>query len=358
MQVNQKRLVNSFIKLVKIDSESGEEKEIISYLKKELQKFGFKTRIDKAGNLIGLKGSKPIIALSAHVDTVKPGKNIKPIITKSGLIKTDGSTILGADDKSGVASIMEILQTLKDNQEQVNLEIIFTVSEETGLIGSSSLDFSKLKAKKALNLDSGPGELLIGEPAIMQFDIEIIGKAAHAGMHPEDGINTVQIASEAISSLRWGRIDSETTSNVGVINGGILRNVVPDKTTLQAEIRSRNKEKFKKYCQKLLEEFKKATKKYNGKINIKAVQRSQAFIIDKKDLLVQSIIKACKKNKVKPEPMLIGGNTDANIFNVHNIKTITTGSCGKDIHLTKGSIMIKNLVVGTQIVLDTILSLK
>lgn len=358
MKINQKRLVDSFITLVQISSESGEETEIITYLEKELSCLGFKTTVDEAGNLIAATGTKPIVALIAHTDTVKPGKNIKPIITESGEIKTDGSTILGADDKSGIASILEILKTIKDNGETIDLEVIFTVREETGLIGSSSLDFTKIKSKQAINLDSEPGDIEVGEPAIMQFDIEITGKAAHAGIHPENGINTIQIASEAINNLEWGRIDFETTSNVGLINGGLARNVVPEKTTLQAEVRSRSEEKFQKYCQKLEEEFKKAAQKYNGLAVINSIQRSNAYTVDRNDSLVQIVTDACNKNGIKPEIKFTGGITDANIFNAHGIRAITAGSCGTNIHSTEESIKIADLAVGTQIVLDAIMSLK
>jgi len=358
MKINQNRLVDSFVKLVQIDSESGEESEIIAYLEQELTSLRLKTEIDKAGNLIAVSGPNPVIALIAHTDTVKPGKNIKPIITESGEIKTDGSTILGADDKSGVASILEILQTLKDNEKQINLEIVFTVSEETGLGGSSSLDYTKLKSKQAINLDSEPGDICIGEPAIMQFDIEITGKAAHAGVHPENGISTIQIASEAIGNLEWGRIDFETTSNVGTINGGLARNIVPEKTTIQAEVRSRSVEKFQKYCQKLEEEFKKAAEKYHGEVKIDAAQRSNAYVVDTNFPLIQSVADACNQNGIKPDIKLIGGITDANNFNAHGIKAITTGSCGTNIHSTEESIKITDLALGTRIVLDTLLSLK
>ena len=185
-----------------------------------------------------------------------------------------------------------------------------------------------------------------------------MGRAAHAGMDPEKGISAIQIASEAISRLGWGRIDHETTANVGTINGGMARNIVPEKITLQAEVRSRSEEKFQKYCKKIEVEFKKAAKKYSGDIIIKSEQRSKHYTVNTNDLLVRIITDACKKNSIRPDIKLTGGITDANIFNAHGIKTITTGSCGTNIHSTQESVKIANLVVGTQIVLDTIISLK
>ncbi len=269
MKINQERLIDSFIKLVQIDSESGEEREIIDYLQSELRNLIFKCEIDKTGNLIASNGSKPVVALTAHVDTVKPGKDIKPIITKDGLIKTDGSTILGADDKTGVASILEILRTLNENNKSVQLEIIFTVQEETGLIGSKNLDFKAIKSKQALNLDAEPGHIIIGEPANMCFDIEVLGKTAHA-MHPEKGINAIEIAAKSIEKIKWGRIDEETTLNVGVIKGGLARNIVPDRVLIEAEVRSRSASKFKLHCQEVIKIFEETAKAMGGKVIVKS----------------------------------------------------------------------------------------
>jgi len=358
MDVNQERLVNSFIKLVQIDSESGDEKKITEYLKKELASLGFKVIQDKIGNLIASNGPEPLMALCAHVDTVKPGKGIKPIVTKDGEIKTNGDTILGADDKSGVASILEILHTLKENGKSIDLEIVFTVQEELGLIGSTALDFSLLKSKRAINLDAGPEDILIGEPSIMHFDIEIIGKAAHSGIHPEQGINVVEIAVEAIKNLKWGRIDDETTSNLGQINAGIAINIVPERATLLAEIRSRNLKTFDRYCKELVGEFNKAAKKFGGKVAIKAIQRTRAYIVSENDPLVKSVAWAIQKNGITPEIKPTGGATDANNFNSHGIVAITTGSCGESCHSKRESIKVTGLTLGAQIVMDAILSLK
>ncbi len=356
MKINQERLINSFIRLVQIDSESGEEEVIVECLQNELNNLNFTCVVDKTGNLIASNGDSPIIALAAHVDTVQPGKNIKPIITKDGTIKTDGSTILGADDKTGVASILEILKVLSENNKPIQLEVIFTVQEETGLVGSKNLDFKTLKSKKAINLDAEPGHIIIGEPANMQFDIEILGKSAHA-MHPEKGINAIEIAANSIKKIKWGRIDEETTLNVGLINGGLARNIVPAKVLIEAEVRSRSLAKFKLHCQRLVKTFEEVAKSMGGEVKIKNHQEAWPFVLSAEDQLVQTIAAACKKNKIKPDIKLVGGNTDANVFNANGIKTITTGSCGIDYHTTQESVTEETLAKGTQIVLDALLSL-
>ena len=354
--VNKKRLVKEFIKLVKIDSESGQEQEIIQYLKKELEKLGFKTFVDKIGNLIARNSEKPKLLLSAHTDTVKPGKNIKPII-KNGIIKTDGSTILGGDDKSGVAAILEIIKSLKENKKRANLEIVFTVQEEVGLIGSSSLDFKKLKARKAINLDGSMGEVILGEPFYMKIDIKITGKASHAGVSPEKGINAIVVVSKAIGSLKWGKLDKETTSNVGVIAGGAARNVVPEITEIQAEVRSHNNEKLKKYTKLIIERFKKTAKEHKAKIEIKKILANTAYKINKSDTVLREIIKSYQKNNIKVKTSTDCGCSDSNSFNEKGLRCVSAGVGGHHIHSIREFIKIKDLVNGTKIIYDATLDL-
>ncbi len=356
MQINEKRLVKEFIKLVKIDSESGQEQEIIQYLKKELQKLGFKTLIDKIGNLIARNSLKPKLLLAAHVDTVKPGKNIKPII-KNGIIKTDGSTILGGDDKSGVAAILEILRSLKENRVKTDLEIIFTVQEEVGLVGSSSLDFKRLKAKQAINLDGRMGEIILGEPSIVQIDIKIKGKAAHAGVSPEKGINSIAVASKAIANLKWGRIDKETTSNVGIMAGGAARNVVPELTEIQAEVRNHDSQKLKKYMDLIVKQFKKAAKEYKAKVEIKVKQASKAYRLKTSDNLIKELLKSCQKNKVKAKITIDCGVSDSNSFNKGGLRCVSAGPGGHSIHSTREFINIKEMVNGTKVIYDVVLEI-
>lgn len=358
MPINQKRLVDEFIKLVKIDSESGEEQEIILYLKKELQKLGFKTFIDKTGNLIARNSEKPKLILSAHADTVKPGKGIKPIITKQGVIKTDGSTILGADNKVGISAIIETLKSFKENKQSVGLEIIFTVSEEVGVVGASNLDVRKTKSKQALILDSGnPESIVLAEPSIMDFEIEITGKASHAGINPEKGINAITIASEAISSLKWGSLDKDSTANVGVINGGVARNIIPERVNIKAEIRSLNDKKFKYFSKKLENEFIKITKRNKAKIKIKKSKDGFSYNVNKRSNLVKALIESYKKNKINFVFKKSRGATDANAFNRKGILSIMVNVGGDNIHSTKENLKIKDLVNGTKIIYDVVINL-
>ncbi|KKQ94155.1 MAG: peptidase T-like protein [candidate division CPR2 bacterium GW2011_GWC1_39_9] len=352
--INKERLTQNFLKLVQIDSESGEEENIISYLKDELKRLGFNSEIDKTGNLVGCNSNEPKLLLLAHVDTVKPGKKIKPIVTEDGIVKTDGSTILGGDNKSGIAAILEILEQINENNIKANLEIAFTVQEETGLIGSANLDVSKIKSKNAINLDGKFGNVDSTEPAIMQFDIVINGKAAHAGLAPENGIDAVKIAANAISEMELGRIDDETTANVGLIKGGAARNIVPEKIIIEAEVRSRNDEKFKKVCEHTKKVFETATKEYGGKIEINCMQRSRIYSLSRDQYIVDVIIKSFQKNGREANFIPSGGITDANNMNYFGIQCVTAGVGGENIHSTEETLKIDDLILGTQIIYDAV----
>jgi tripeptide aminopeptidase len=216
------RMINQFMEMVKIDSESGNEAMFINYLQDEFDKVGASTKQDSYGNLIAklpakdCTGKDPIL-LSCHADTVKPGVGIEPIL-ENGVIKSKGDTILGADDKAGIA---EMLEALRIAEIRPPVEVAISRQEEVGLLGVKNLDFTKITARKGFLLDNDTLDtIVIGGPSYFAIDVNIKGKAAHAGMEPEKGINAIQAASNAISKLKLGRLDNETTANVGVIGGG------------------------------------------------------------------------------------------------------------------------------------------
>lgn len=356
MKIDQERLVETFISLVKIDSESGEEQEIIDFLKNKMIDFGFNTEIDKTGNLICSNDPDPKLMLAAHADTVKPGKGIMPIID-GNIIKTDGTTILGADDKANIAIILEMLQVIKQNNMQVPLEVIFTVGEEIGLVGSRELDYTKIKSKVGLNLDGGAGEIDLAEASIMNLDIEITGRAAHSGMEPEKGINALKIAAEAINSVELGRIDEETTANIGMIEGGSNVNSVPGEVRMRAEVRSRNEEKLNDQINKMMDIFEKTSKKYGGTSKINCERSSFAHQISENDNLVAVLKNNFSKNGVNPEIKKIMATSDANNFSKNGIKCVTTGGVGENYHTTQEYIEIDKFVASTASILDATLEL-
>jgi tripeptide aminopeptidase len=237
----EERLIKTLCELVSISSESGEEKEFIEFLRNRFQQeFNGQCQLDSYGNLICKIPAKNSSAweplmLAAHADTVKPGKGVKPIV-KDGVIYSSGDTVLGADCKAGLA---EILEAVSSSRRHPPLELVITREEEIGCVGAKNLDYSLLKARHGVLVDMDALDaIVIGGPSHMRIDIEITGKGAHAGMEPERGVSAIKAAALAIAMLKDGRIDPETTANFGIIQGGLIRNGVPDKCIIKAEVRS------------------------------------------------------------------------------------------------------------------------
>lgn len=250
--VNKTRMIEEFCKLVAIDAVSFHEREIADILIETLEKLGFEVKEDDAGkfysgnsgNIYGyLKGDlegEPIL-FSAHMDTVEPGKNKKAVIGEDGTITSDGNTVLGADDLSGIVSILEAVRTIKElGLSHRSIEVLFTIAEEVYIRGSEVFDFKMLQSKEAYVLDlSGPvGTAALKAPTLISFTALIHGKASHAGFAPELGINAIAIAAEAITRIKQGHVDAETTVNIGLIEGGIARNIISDHCILRGEVRS------------------------------------------------------------------------------------------------------------------------
>jgi tripeptide aminopeptidase len=221
--INDDRLVNTFLELIKIDSPSDEEEEVAKYVTPILEELGFTVERDAHKNLIASeKGENPLM-LSAHMDTVEPGRGIKPSI-KGDRIVTDGTTILGGDCKAGMAAILEGLRAVTETKTPRRpIQVVFTRGEEIGLVGATNLDYSMIRAEQAVVFDgNGPVNHITGSsPTYIKFDVTVHGRAAHAGVEPEKGLSSIRIASEIIQDLPQGRLDDETTFNVGLISGGM-----------------------------------------------------------------------------------------------------------------------------------------
>ena len=242
--INEDRLVKTFCDLVQIDSPSDEEEEVAQDLSRRLEALGFEILRDAHGNLIAREDGENPLLLSAHMDTVEPGRGIKPTIEGDRIV-SDGTTILGGDCKAGVAAILEGLESVvEEGLPRRTLQLAFTRGEEIGLVGARNMDFSMITADEAVVFDgNGPVNKLTGSsPTYVSFEVNITGRSAHAGVEPEKGLSAIKIAAEIISELPQGRLDEETTFNVGTISGGSVRNAVPEQATFTGEFRSRNLE--------------------------------------------------------------------------------------------------------------------
>lgn len=339
------RMINQFVEMVKIVSESGNEARMIDYLFAEFKVLGGMPQKDSYGNLIvkfkakGCEGKDPIL-LSCHADTVKPGIGIEPIIS-DGIIRSKGNTILGADDKAGIA---EMLEAIRIAEIHPPLEVAISREEEVGLLGVKNLDYSLLSAKKGFLLDNDTLDtIIIGGPSYFILDVEINGKSAHAGMEPEKGINAIVAASKAISALRLGRLDPETTANVGVINGGVIRNGVPDNTTFLAECRSLNHEKAQALANEMVEIITKEVQSIGAELKINVQNLCKAVNIPENSDTVEVSKKALKSVGIDAKTTFMTGFTDASIYNNKGIEVAVVGIGAQLEHSTEEFIKIADM---------------
>lgn len=338
--MDRNEIINYFLELVKIDSPSRNERMLADKLKQDLKSLGFQVEEDStgekvngnAGNLIArFKGNtkKPPILLAAHMDTVAKTPGIRPVV-RNGRIFSDGSTILSADDKAGICAIIQGLKSLlKNGTEHGDIEVVFTVCEEIGLRGSKNLDYKKLKAEMGFVFDSEGevGKIITSAPAQNKLHFKIIGKAAHAGIEPEKGISAIKVAGVAIAGMNFGRIDLETTANIGIINGGSATNIITDLVEIKGEARSINEEKLKKQTDHMIQAVRDAAKKYGALMEYEVNSSHPAFNFDENNTIVRYAVKAVEKIGLNPVITSSGGGSDANILNEKGIHCINLG-CG------------------------------
>lgn len=354
--LNKNRLVNEFIELVKIDSLSRKERTMCDTLKQKLIDLGYNPFEDDAGKSIGgnsgnlictIKGSKdvPAILVTAHMDTVVPGIGKNPIV-EGDIIKSDGTTILGGDDVAGIAVILETLRVLKeDNIEHGDIQIAFTVAEEVGLLGAKNLDFSKIYAKYGFILDSDGkiGSAAVTAPSQNKMHIVVKGKAAHAGMEPEKGISAFSIMAEAITNMKLGRIDEETTANIGKINGGMATNIVCDNVVIEGEARSRQQAKLTAQTDHMRECFEQAAAKWGGQIEFDSEIEYPSFNIGKDSEIVKIMEAAAENCGIVFEAVATGGGSDTNIINSKGIEAVDIAIGMTKVHSVEEQIAISDL---------------
>lgn len=363
--VNKKRLIDTFLRLVKVDSLSFKESRVMALIKDELNSLRLKyynagkpkngeaynIMVDVPGN--GCK--KACLLLNAHVDTVSPGVNIRPKIIGE-YIYSDGTTVLGADNKAGVAAILEILAIIKENNlKHPPMQIIFTVAEEIGLMGAKAIPQKMLYADLGIVLDGGDiNEIIYKAPSQYNITANIIGRAAHAGIHPEEGISAITVASHAIAKMKLGRIDKDTTANIGVIKGGSATNIIPEAVELKGEARSHGLKKLEKQVEHMERILQRTCNYYHARLELEIKKMYQSFCMSKSSQLIKNACAGTAQQKIRPELKQTGGGSDANIFNAFGIPTIIMGVGADHVHTKDERIAINDLVTGTQIVLNTI----
>lgn len=335
--INRERLVDSFLQLVAIDSPSGDEEEIAAELERRLKALGVETSQDAHGNVLGRRpGIGEPILLSAHMDTVEPGRGITPIFDGDDIIRSDGTTILGADNKAGCAVILEVIQSaIEDRAETRPIEVAISRGEEVGLVGASNMDYSRITAKVAIVIDSGgpPSSVQGAAPYSYGYTVEVHGRSAHAGLEPEKGIPAITIAAEAVLGLPQGRIDFETTGNVGKIAGGLVTNAVPDFCRIDGEMRSMEFEKVESLVSQARAHLEDVRKRNPGaRLEERFQMGYPGYKLGPDDPAAKLLFGVLTSLGMTPNPHPVGGGTDGNVFRGKGIASVVIGRGGYNQH--------------------------
>ncbi|MDT1958314.1 M20/M25/M40 family metallo-hydrolase [Carnobacterium divergens] len=326
--MEKKRVVETFIELVKMDSESKKEGPFQAFLKGKFERLGLEVYEDQTKEQTGLGANNLLCRLaktkhdgtsllfSCHVDTVSPGVGIEPII-KDNILYSKGETILAADDKAGIAVMLELIQRIKEEAiPHGGLEFILSPGEEIGLVGANAFDCTLLESEIGFVLDNGAvGSITVASPTLMGLDVEIKGKTAHAGLEPEKGVSAIEIAGIAIAKMKLGRLDEETTANIGTINGGVASNIVADEVKITAEARSISHEACVTQVEAMVAAFEDTAAAMGGSVTITQDTKSTGYRLTPEHTTVKLVAKALQKIGCQVNYDVSGGGSDANVFN-------------------------------------------
>jgi tripeptide aminopeptidase len=351
----RERLETVFYDLLAIKGVGYHEKPVADYLQSHFTTRSIAVEEDNAGkevdgdsgNLIvripgkGKGASLPGLCILTHMDTVKFDGEVKFRTDENRIVWADNSPILGGDDRAGIAIVLELCDVLRENgADHPPVVLVFTIAEECGLIGANHLDIAKLGCNAGFVLDcsQNPGTIIVQAPYSVGLVLTLKGHAAHAGIHPERGISALTVLAEALSHLRMGRIDEETTANWGVIKGGKATNIVMPELSLTGEIRSLNQAKLEQQLANIREELDKAVAKYTinrdtkPDYNLEVSDHYYSFCLTEKDLPVQLAMKAVRKLGMEPVLRSWGGGSDANVLNHFGLPTVNLAIGMDDVH--------------------------
>ncbi|WP_404301967.1 tripeptidase T [Paenibacillus sp. DP01] len=370
VEIVKDRIVQEFMELVQVDSETKHEQEISRVLKEKFNALGLEVVEDDSrertghgsGNLIvtwkaeGVEQA-PKIFFTCHMDTVTPGKGIQPQLGEDGWIRSDGSTILGSDDKAGIAALFEAIRVVREqNIPHGQIQFVITAGEESGLMGARAMKPEVLDSDFGYALDSNGevGSICIAAPTQARIEMRITGKSAHAGVNPEDGISAIQVASKAISKMKLGRIDKETTANIGSFEGGGATNVVCDFVLIRAEARSIVQEKVNHQIQHMREALETTTREFGAQGEFRSEVIYPAFSFTEHDEVVQVAQRAIQGLGLATSIFHSGGGSDANVFNGLGIPTVNLAVGYQNIHTTEEKIKADDLVKVAEVVVALI----
>ncbi|HXZ56556.1 MAG TPA: M20/M25/M40 family metallo-hydrolase [Gaiellaceae bacterium] len=350
-------VLSLFLELAALPSPPGEERAVADRVLEYLGSLGLEADEDDAGPRIGSQignllcrvegsGSGTPLFFCAHLDTVPLDGAIEPVVGEDGFVRNAGGTILGADNKAAVAAMLEALARLREERRpHPGLELLFTPMEEVGLRGAAAFDKQRLEARVGFVYDhAGPvGEVIVGAPHMRKLDVAFHGRAAHAGMYPEEGRSAIAAAARAIADLRLGRLDEETTANVGVIEGGTGRNVVPEHCRFVAEARSHDERKLADVVQEMLETITFAAGVAECEVETQVEGSARGYRFQRDDLPVRLAAEALQRTGREPAFVRSGGGADANIFNEFGLQCVNLANAMVDIHTPDERIAVDDL---------------
>ncbi|MCY4486953.1 MAG: M20/M25/M40 family metallo-hydrolase [Deltaproteobacteria bacterium] len=370
--IDKTRLTERVLELVRIDSLSRREGAIAARLRELLESLGATVFMDDAGSAVGgevgnlvahfdgaTAGAEPML-LSAHMDTVAPGEGVVPVV-EGDVIRSDGRTVLGGDDKSGIAIILEVIEALaEDGVAHGDIDVVFTICEEVGLLGAKHLDLGLVRAKTGLVLDSDSiGFLITKAPAVNHLEFEVHGLEAHAGICPERGISAIQVAAQGIAAMPLGRIDDETTANLGLVSGGTAVNIVPNRVVLTGEVRSHDEEKLERQTQTMQECLRQAAAgaavELDGRVHEARVEARIVREYDRMDVphdtaIVRRVHEAARNLGFAVDTVAKGGGCDANVLNKRGLQVANLASGMRDIHTVHEWLDVNDLVSAARII--------
>lgn len=362
--VSEQRVLEEFLELVRIDSVTFEEAAIARALEGKLRRLGFDVFNDgtgpSTGNLIarlpGTAAKGTPIVLNAHMDTVEPGRGIQPVV-RDGIVRSSGDTILGGDCKAPMAAILEgVRVALGMGTPRPDLEILFTYAEERSHLGARALDLSHLGAKLCFSLDASKpiGTLISGAPGYYSLRAAFKGQAAHAGVSPEKGVNALVAASRAIARMPLGRIDDETTANIGLIRGGTARNTVPALVELEGEARSRNDAKLVAQVEAMGGAIREEATKLGVVPDLECKEEYRAYRHEPDSPVVLAASRALGRLGIAPTLAPTGGGSDANDLNAKGLPAVVMGCGMVGTHTLEESFAVANLVLLSRTVIELI----
>lgn len=363
LQTTKHRIIDIFLQAARINALSGSERPIADFIKSFLSDYNYKISEDdsrkftssNSGNIICKIGTGGDFLLLAHMDTARSTLEVKPIITEDRIVSS-GDTVLGVDNRAGISILLYLLETIaKEKISSKDFTVAFTTCEESTLFGSKNLEIAP-EINKCFVFDSGyrPGNFIFSSCGAIGFNMKVIGKASHSGISPEKGINSLHVSANAISKLPLGRIDEETTLNIGLLKSGSAVNVIPELTELDGEVRSFDMKKAEYYFNYLTDTFKKEAETFGAKIDLNYFWDFKPYTIKDSADVYKEIVRAITKTGLTPVPRISLGGSDANSLNGRGIQSVNLGIGAQNPHSNEEFIFIEDLIKSSEIAMELI----